>query len=184
MMPTTPRGPLARHVLMVLACLLVARPGYGQMMPGMEPEPGKSDAKAGQPEDAATPKAKPTTIQEKKQALALRVEQENLRGAQRLYESYLGEDSPYRGVLLSIVTVIVLLFLKRHTTRLMRDYALARAHKPGNVGGRARAAGHISGRDEYHREHEADPYARPSGDQRGRKGRRNGPSRRRQEEEA
>lgn len=62
--------------------------------------------------------------------------QEDLKtatGARKIYLLYLHEGSPYRSLLLAVVTLAVLLVIRKYTTSLMKRYADPRAHKSENV---------------------------------------------------
>jgi len=118
--------------------MLAAAPAArGQMMPGMDASPKTAQTAAGKTDSDAGAKAaaKPKTPQEKKEALQRRFEEEEPTALRKLYLMVFSEDSPYRGILLAIVTVLVLSWIKRRTTRLLRDYAAPRAQKGENVEG-------------------------------------------------
>ena len=70
----------------------------------------------------------------KKSAVQEQVEAEGATGLRKLYLTLLHEQSPYRAVILAVLTLVVLLVVKKYTTGLMRKYADAHAHKPENVG--------------------------------------------------
>ncbi len=53
--------------------------------------------------------------------------------AQTFYQKYLAEGSPHRGLAVGILTLVVLLVLRRVTTRRMRTYLSDHAYKPENV---------------------------------------------------
>ena len=110
---------------------LVLPRAHGQMMPGMEPPKKEQPQAEEQPSEA--PSARPSTPQEKKEALARRIEEEQPSRLRRLYLQYLSEYSPYRGVGLAVLTLLVLLIVRKHATKLMRQYAHPKVHKPENL---------------------------------------------------
>jgi len=108
----------------LMAVLLVARAGDASaaMAPGASGgEKSAAEKKAAEP--------KPLSAEEKQRLEDLKT----ATGVQRLYLLYLHEGSPYRSVLLALVTLLVLLVLRRYTTRLLKRYADPRAHKSENV---------------------------------------------------
>jgi len=111
----------------------------GQMAPGMEPAKEAARPKGQKPEGAgaqpteAGPNVKPRTAEEKEAALEKKFEEEQVSGPRKLYLMLTHEYSPYRSVFLAIVTLLVLLAVKKHTTALLRRYADPRAHKSENV---------------------------------------------------
>ena len=126
--------------LLAAAWLALGRPtAYGQMMPGMEPAGNKPAPTAGAEQTSAGPKAqagqpaKPKSLQEQKESLAQRIEEEGLSGFRKFYFTYLSQDSPYRGVFLAILTVVILLFVRRQSTKVLRAYAQSRAQRTENV---------------------------------------------------
>ncbi len=54
-------------------------------------------------------------------------------GLRKIYYEYLHEGSPYRSVLLALATLLVLLVVRKYTTRLLKRYADPRAHKSENL---------------------------------------------------
>ena len=103
-------------------------------MPGIEQadDAGGSKVPQRQAEAGAAP-TKPRTVEEKKEAVEHQIEEEQSGVLRALYIRYLGEYSPYRGLLLAVVTLIVLLVLRRYTTRLIREYAHPKVQKPENL---------------------------------------------------
>jgi small-conductance mechanosensitive channel len=77
--------------------------------------------------------SRPRSLEEKKEALQKKIEEEKPSIWRRLYLTVLSEHSPYRSVVLAVVTLLVLLLIKKYTTRLMRSYADPRAQKKENV---------------------------------------------------
>ena len=121
--------------LLVLAVVLsaVVRVASGQMMPGAPAEkPQAAPAKPGTAVPASPP-AKPQTVEEQHAAVQKKIEEEEATGFRKLTILFFHEHSPYRSVLLAVVTLVVLLVLKKHTTRLMRRYAETHAQNPENV---------------------------------------------------
>lgn len=114
--------------LAVTVCSYVA---YGQMMPGME-APTKEQPKPAQgpSQEAST---KPVTPEEKKDAVEKIIQEEQPPAIRRIYLRYLSEYSPYRGAGLAVLTLVVLVILKKHATRLVRQYAQPKLHKPENL---------------------------------------------------
>ena len=106
-----------------------------QMMPGAEPEKKEAAKPDGAPASEGKPRAapKPQTVQEQKEAVTRQIDEEGAKGFRKFYLTFFGEHSPYRGVLLAIVTLIVFMSLKKYLTTLMRQYAESRAHKGENV---------------------------------------------------
>jgi small-conductance mechanosensitive channel len=51
----------------------------------------------------------------------------------RVYIKYMGVDSPYRPVILTVLTLLVLVSLKRHLSKLMRAHIDAKAYNTGNA---------------------------------------------------
>jgi len=125
-----PEAKRRRALLLCLALLALIFPAAAgaQMMPGMEEEK-KQDKK----EEVAPSKGKPKSIEEKRAALAQKIQDEEPSRAKELYLKYASEYSPYRGLGLAVITLVLLVLVKRYTTRLLRDYAYPKAQKPENV---------------------------------------------------
>lgn len=122
-------------LLVVLLSLGGIRATRAQMMPGMDTSQKKEEA-APAKVAAGTEKgeaAKPKTPQEKREALQRRFEEEQPSAGHKLYLLVFSEYSPYRGILLAVITVIVLGWIKKRTTRLLREYAAPKAQKGENV---------------------------------------------------
>ena len=121
-------------IFLVAALLVCGQKAHGQMMPGMEQADKSSESKAPQRQaEAGEATTKPRTAEEKKEAAERQIEQEQPGVFRKLYIRYLGEYSPYRGLILAVLTVIVLLALRRYTTRLVREYAHPKVQKPENL---------------------------------------------------
>jgi small-conductance mechanosensitive channel len=118
-------------VLTFLGVTICASLAYGQMMPGME-LPKKEQPQAAEQAPAAT-SARPVTPEEKKEAVEKIIQDEQPSSLRKIYLRYLSEYSPYRGVGLAVLTLLVLLTLKKYATRLMRQYAHPKVHKPENL---------------------------------------------------
>jgi len=111
-------------LLSALALLLmVGVLALGQGLPGM----GGDDKKSG---DEAP---KQTSVEQKKEALTQKLEEEKPSFVRRMYLSYFSEYSPYRGLLLAVLTLVALLFLKKQSTRMLLHYIQPRAHKQDNA---------------------------------------------------
>jgi small-conductance mechanosensitive channel len=107
------RWPVCLVLLLPVLCV-VSRPVLAQM-PGTE-APSRSEAKASEtPEQTAGP--------------------ETGNGVLRYYQKYLGQESPYRPVLLAAATLIVLLALKAYVTRKMAAVVQANAYLEENARG-------------------------------------------------
>jgi small-conductance mechanosensitive channel len=100
------------------------------MMPAGPPE-GEKPGTA-KPATGRAP-GKPRTVPEKREAVQRDIEAEQATGLRRLYLTFMHQYSPYRSILLALVTLVVLLVIKGYTTRLVRRYADERAHKGENV---------------------------------------------------
>lgn len=116
------RGPtgLRRALLVGAAAVLLATcpPGArAQGLPGMPASEGK----------------KAPAHEQKKEALRKKIEAEQPSTARKIYLTLFSEHSPYRRLVLAALTVLVLLVLKKYTTRLMRNYMAPRAQKGENV---------------------------------------------------
>lgn len=122
--------------LVAVSVLVVLGTAYGQMMPGMDATAQKSESAGAKTQEEAAPATdKPKTIIEKRDALRERFASEDLPVHRKLYLLLASEESPYRGIVLAFLTVAVLSFLKKYTTRLFREYAAPRAQKAENVEG-------------------------------------------------
>ena len=101
-------------------CATTARaqplPGIPATKPATRPAPGK-----------------PSALDRKKAALRERIEKEDATGLRKVYLVLFSEQSPYRRLVLAVITLGGLLVLRRYTTRLIRRYADARAEKKENV---------------------------------------------------
>lgn len=122
------------RTIFILGCLgaglLASPPVYAQMMPGME-SGAKEEARA---EPASSGSAsKPQTAEEKKEALQRVLDEEQPALHRTLYLKYLSEYSPYRGVVLAVITLLVLVVVRKYTTRMLRRYAHPRIQKPENL---------------------------------------------------
>lgn len=123
--PTDRRG-LACHRalrLVVGAAILAAatlgtRPTLAQM-PGMDVETRKEQT-VGDSAETAT------------RLTAARLDEE-AAGLLRYWQRYMGEDSPYRGLILVILTLVILLNLKAYLTRTMRRTLEAKAFTQENT---------------------------------------------------
>ena len=73
------------------------------------------------------------TIEYKKAALKQKIEESEATGFRKFYMNFLDEYSPYRSMVLTFITLLVLLVLKKYTTRMMRSYTDPRALKTENV---------------------------------------------------
>ena len=104
--------------LIVAGCLAVPATSALAQMPGMEPpEKAKTAAQVAQKNEAAG-----TAIAVKApEHVEDNVELKEVPGlVARLWDRYMGADSPYRGLVLVVLTLLVLLNLKAYLTRLMR----------------------------------------------------------------
>lgn len=105
--------------LLTAGCLVVLTgPTLGQM-PGMEP-PKSPDTPASVTPPAARssgPAVTPATVGGAQQGAA---ETAVTGVAPRLWHRYMGADSPYRGLILVVLTLLVLINLKTYLTRMMR----------------------------------------------------------------
>lgn len=95
--------------LLVLAALLAVLPPLAAMIPPPEDKP------------AAEPRSIVRTIEE------------DASFWQRKWQTYMGEDSPYRSVILTVVTLVVLLHLKSRLTRVAKRYVTENAFRPENA---------------------------------------------------
>jgi small-conductance mechanosensitive channel len=125
-----PLLPLA--MALVFAC---ASRAAGQMpgMPDQEKKEAGKDAKADASEGEGKGPAKPRTIEEKREQVKQQIEEEEARGLRWLHLTFLSESSPYRSIILAVLTLVILLVVKKYTTRLLRKYAHPRAHKGENL---------------------------------------------------
>jgi len=103
-----------------------ASQAHGLGLPGMHPHEDKEGNKPADP-------SQPRTHDEKKAALQKKIEEEQATGLRKLYLTFLSEHSPYRSIVLAAITLLVLLVVKKYTTRLLHKYAHPRAHKSENV---------------------------------------------------
>ena len=88
---------------------------YAQF-PGMDPQPKKAEASVEKAEaDTGTP-----------------ADEEQI-SYEKWHHKYLSEKSPYRGVIVAAITLIVLLAAFRFATKRMRHYLRDKAYKPDNV---------------------------------------------------
>ena len=88
---------------------------YAQF-PGMDPQPKKAEASVEKAEaDTGTP-----------------ADEEQI-SYEKWHHKYLSEESPYRGVIVAAITLIVLLAAFRFATKRMRHYLQDKAYKPDNV---------------------------------------------------
>jgi len=104
---------------LLLGALLMATPVLAQM-PGMEPE-RRTDA----PAQVAEAPAVTTDMTVAAEPSASR--------AVQFWQNYMGEDSPYRSLILVVLTLLVLLNLKAYLTRVMRNTLKAKAFDPANT---------------------------------------------------
>ena len=128
---TTRPQPILLMLAAALLTLVLAAPAARAMMPAGPQEPAKPAT--ADSADKARPPGKPRTVEEKRAALQERIDQDQVTGWRKLYLITFHEYSPYRSVVLALITLIVLLIVKKYTTRLLREYASQRAHKGENV---------------------------------------------------
>ena len=83
------------------------------------------------------PEEKPaakTTVSQAAQATPLVSDlHSELSGWQGKWQKYMGENSPYRSVILTVITLLVLLNLKAYLTRAARRYVTENAYRPENA---------------------------------------------------
>ncbi|MEX2381578.1 MAG: mechanosensitive ion channel family protein [Opitutales bacterium] len=103
-----------RHLLFGL--LLAAVPAMAQM-PGMEPER----------------RAEPVAEVVEAQSLNGTGMDETATGLMRFWHLYLGEDSPYRSIILVVLTLVILVNLKAYLTKVMRETLKAKAFNQENT---------------------------------------------------
>ena len=119
----------SRLPIILLAALACATKATGQGMPGM-PEERKGGTKAQPARAGHRDKA---SAEDKHSALQRKIEEENATGWRKLYLTYLSSYAPYRSVVLAVLTLLVLIVLKKYSTRLLRSYAHPRLHKRENL---------------------------------------------------
>jgi len=116
-------GWLARLLVLTLLGLWLAWPAYGQL-PGMMPEgdskPAASDTTTASP--ASTTPAAASADAEEPAGILL-----------RYWQKYMAPDSPYRGLILVILTLTVLVQLKKYLTRVMGNTLKEKAFAEENV---------------------------------------------------
>lgn len=112
---------------LLLGLLVLASPAIAQL-PGMEPE-ARAESRVSdtsKPEVAAQSPIEP-------QAENLSQVEEHAAGFLRYWQRFMGEDSPYRSLILVILTLVVLLNLKVYLTRVMRKTLQAKAFTDENA---------------------------------------------------
>ncbi|NLF19130.1 MAG: mechanosensitive ion channel family protein [Lentisphaerae bacterium] len=109
---------LALAAAVLVAAIVGAPPALAQM-PGMAAETRREQAVSETAE--VTPRS-----------AADRLEEE-ATGLLRYWQRYMGEDSPYRGLILVIITLVILLNLKAYLTRAMRRTLAAKAFTQENT---------------------------------------------------
>ena len=112
-------GPLSVAAILVL--VFSAAVAVAQM-------PGMSDAKAGGSKPAAA--EQPAVV-----APAQNSAQQNQGTFARFHQKYLGLDSPYRPLILVVLTLLILMWLKGYLTRKMRVTVSANAYLKENAQG-------------------------------------------------
>ncbi|KPK61746.1 MAG: hypothetical protein AMK73_07870 [Planctomycetes bacterium SM23_32] len=131
------RGALLVVLAAVGATTWWARSAPAQMMPGAEPaaaaQKGADEHEAGRASGGAAAPSRPKSVAEKRDALARLLEDEEPGLFRGLYLRLFSEYSPYRGLALAVATLLVLILLRRYTTRLLRQYAHPRVQKPENL---------------------------------------------------
>jgi len=118
------RGLTRLALLLSFGLLAVALPARAQM-PGMAPEP-KAAATA---ETAAVAEPALNTQTD----VALEMDDAATPRFLRYWKQYMGEDSPYRSLILVILTLLVLLNLKLYLTRIMQKTLKTRAFTEENA---------------------------------------------------
>lgn len=112
---------------LLLGLLVLASPAIAQL-PGMEPEARVESrvSDTSKPEVAAQSPIEP-------QAENLSQVEKHAAGFLRYWQRFMGEDSPYRSLILVILTLVVLLNLKVYLTRVMRKTLKAKAFTDKNA---------------------------------------------------
>ena len=138
-----PRGPRRRlraglAVLVALLGLATSGQVQAQGMPPAGPEAApKAKAGRGTSRPATSrPSRKARAerdLEEKREALRQKIEETRATGWRKVYLVLFSEESPYQRFVLAFVTIVVLLVVRRYTTRLLRRYASDRAQKQDNV---------------------------------------------------
>jgi len=107
--------------------LVLALPVIAQL-PGMESEPRAESrvSDTGRPEDV--PQSAVNQLDNN-----LSEVEEHAAGFLRYWQRFMGEDSPYRSLILVILTLVVLLNLKAYLTRVMRKTLKAKAFTEENA---------------------------------------------------
>ena len=115
----------------VVAMMLVSAACVLAQMPGMEP-PAKSEQSAKVAAMAQVEGTDPAALGSA-QAEADADLMENAMVALRYWNRFMGPESPYRGLILVILTLVVLMNLKAYLTRVMRRTLKAKAFNEDNA---------------------------------------------------
>lgn len=106
---------MRRFWLIFGICYVLTVPAMGQMMPPQEDE---------------TPEAPAVTARITEPPPSWNQPMLRLR---HMWIQYLGEDSPYRGLILCVLTLVVLTIVYRNATTWLTRYIRAKAYKPENA---------------------------------------------------
>jgi small-conductance mechanosensitive channel len=119
----------------VIVSWFLVEPVGAQMLPGTtveEEQPGETPAEDANVTDEEA-SGRPLTFEERRKYVKDRIAEDQPGLVGRLYLTYLSEYSPYRGTVLALVTLLVLVLLKGHFTRALQRYMRERAYKEENV---------------------------------------------------
>jgi len=132
--------PRLAGLAVAVALLALAAGGqvYAQGMPPAGPDlapKAETGGRTSRPADTRPArKAKAQRdLEDKHDALRQKIEETQAFGWRKVYLVLFSEESPYQRFTLTVITIVVLLVIRRYTTRLLRKYATERAQKEGNV---------------------------------------------------